>query len=169
MTDFDSLADISGLLIPCPFVYSTGRKCKGHVIRVEAYKADLAWDMRDDGSWQFGAGAPRSHYHLFCSEKGNHAGVRAQDGVKLYLDQLPDGLLQKMQIAESGTPLPTPKLTLLRGHKDIFDRLDEMVRLGIAEWGAGKKTIRMVADPDGQKLAAPIILAVEANGLRRIS
>ncbi len=61
--------------IPCPFVYAKGKKCTGHVVRVEAYKADISWNYRD-GAWRFAVGGPRSHYHLFCSEKDNHAGVR---------------------------------------------------------------------------------------------
>lgn len=64
--------------IPCPFVYSTGRPCSGHVVRVEAYKAELMWSLGEDGTWNF-AFAPRSHYHLFCSLKGNHAGSLRPD------------------------------------------------------------------------------------------
>ena len=78
--------------IPCPFVYANGKRCTGHIVRVEAYKADLSWGLRDDGRWGFSFGPPRSHYHLFCSEKGNHAGMKREDdsGMKFYYDQLPD-------------------------------------------------------------------------------
>ncbi len=61
--------------IPCPFVYSGGRRCTGHVVRIEAYKADVQWTLGEDGSWTFGWDRPRSHYHLFCSEKGQSRGV----------------------------------------------------------------------------------------------
>ena len=37
-------------LIACPFVYANGRACTGHVVRVEAYKADLTWSADADGT-----------------------------------------------------------------------------------------------------------------------
>ena len=74
--------------IPCPFVYSTGKRCTGHVAKVEAYKADLEWSFDTSNGWTFRAGEPRSHYHVFCSEKGNHAGVMREDALKLYYSQL---------------------------------------------------------------------------------
>lgn len=76
--------------IPCPFVYADGRPCKGHVVRIEVYKADLVWDVGQEGTWSFDF-RPRSHYHLFCSEKGNHAGFRRSDSsaLKFWYDQLP--------------------------------------------------------------------------------
>lgn len=77
-------------LIPCPFVYARGRKCTGHINKIEAYKADIAWERRDDGSWSFSF-EPRSHYHLFCSEKGNHAGYLKDDALKFYPGDLPQG------------------------------------------------------------------------------
>jgi hypothetical protein len=88
--------------IPCPFVYANGKNCPGHITRVEAYKADLSWDRQADGTWKFEWDGPRSHYHVFCSLKGNHAGYGRPDDsqMKLYLDQLPDGLWQAM--------MPTP-------------------------------------------------------------
>ena len=80
----------SSALIPCPFVYANGRCCAGHVVRIEAYKADLTWEADAEGRWSFGF-RPRSHYHLFCSEKGNHAGFRRQDSMdmKFWFDRLP--------------------------------------------------------------------------------
>ena len=82
--------------VPCPFVYASGKHCTGHVTRVEVYKADLSWDLQHDGTWKFEWGRPRSHFHLFCSAKGNHAGYRSSDNeqMKRFLDQLPDGLTQ---------------------------------------------------------------------------
>jgi hypothetical protein len=75
--------------IPCPYVYAKGRCCTGHVVRVEAFKADLSWTLGPDGKWTFAAGEPRSHYHLYCSEKGNHAGVGRDDALKYFWSDLP--------------------------------------------------------------------------------
>lgn len=79
--------------VPCPFVYANGRRCTGHIVRIEAYKADLVWQADAEGSWHFDF-RPRSHYHLFCSEKGNHAGYRRQDPIDMkdWLDRLPEPL-----------------------------------------------------------------------------
>jgi hypothetical protein len=84
--------------IPCPFVYANGKRCAGHITKVEAYKADLSWDLQADGTWKFEWGPPRSHYHVFCSAKGNHAGYERQDDprMKFYVDKLPDGLWEAM-------------------------------------------------------------------------
>jgi hypothetical protein len=80
--------------IPCPFIYANGKKCVGHVVKIEAFKADLAWARQEDGTWKFDWGDPRSHYHLTCSLKGNHAGYDRHDDprMKFYRDQLPDDL-----------------------------------------------------------------------------
>lgn len=84
--------------IPCPFVYANGKRCSGHIVRVEAYKADIQWSEAEDGRWHMSAGEPRSHYHLFCSEKENHAGYGRQDSsqMKFYLKNLPPELLALM-------------------------------------------------------------------------
>lgn len=81
--------------IPCPYIYANGRVCTGHVTCIEAYKADVTWAFDKEGKWQFGFQA-RSHFHLFCSEKGNHAGFRKRDsdGMKFRFDQLPEPLQQ---------------------------------------------------------------------------
>jgi hypothetical protein len=86
--------------IPCPFVYANGKHCSGHIVRVEAYKADITWTPNGEtGKWEVCAGQPRSHYHLFCSEKDNHAGCRQPDSgqMKFYLNQLPKELLEAME------------------------------------------------------------------------
>ena len=93
--------------IACPYTYSNGKGCTGHIVRVEAYKADVEWDCADDGKWRFSF-APRSHYHLFCSEKGNHAGYARPDSekMKFYGDQLPKpirDLIGKTGISERPT------------------------------------------------------------------
>lgn len=81
-------------IVACPFIYSGGRKCPGHITHVEAYKADVCWTPDEEGKWRPTVERARSHYHLFCSEGGNHAGVRRQDNsqMKRYLDELPDGI-----------------------------------------------------------------------------
>ncbi len=91
--------------IPCPFVYANGRSCTGRVVRVEAYKADIAWSTDADGCWSFDF-QPRSHYHVFCSEKGNHAGFRRQDptALKFWFDTLPPPI---RELLEKTTPHPT--------------------------------------------------------------
>src|ERR1035437_6736073 len=79
---------------PCPFVYAKGKRCFGHIVRIEAFKADLAWHCADDGKWSFAVGEPRSHYHLYCSEKDNHAGYGRPDAaaMKFYFQDLPPTL-----------------------------------------------------------------------------
>ena len=76
--------------IPCPFVYVDGRECSGHIVRVEALKADLEWLYRNE-LWTFSFSAPRSRYHLFCSENGDHAEVRGEREIslKFYFQELP--------------------------------------------------------------------------------
>ena len=90
--------------IPCPFVYSTGKACAGHIVRMEAYKAELVWELGNDGRWEFHF-EPRSHYHLFCSEKGNHAGSLRPDSpqMKFHGRQLPPEL-RELLVATSVTP-----------------------------------------------------------------
>ena len=80
-------------LIPCPYVYAGGKFCKGHVVGIEAFKADISWSF-EAGHWRFRCGHPRSHYHLVCSEKGNHAGTGRPDaeGMKFFSDTLPPAL-----------------------------------------------------------------------------
>jgi len=80
--------------IPCPFVYANKRRCPGHIVRVEAYKADITWTPDENGRWRPSIGEVRSHYHLFCSERENHAGSGRGDSPKMkcYLNELPDGL-----------------------------------------------------------------------------
>lgn len=94
--------------IPCPFVYADGHSCPGRIVRIEAYKADLIWEQGPDGQWRFGF-SPRSHYHLFCSEKGNHAGYRRMDDqqMKLHWRELPpeiDALFEATGSVTTVTP-----------------------------------------------------------------
>ena len=79
-------------------MYTKGKRCTGHIVRVEAFKADLYWTLDEaNGKWSFWAGEPRSHYHLHCSEKGNHAGYGREDALKYYADNMPEVLLKAME------------------------------------------------------------------------
>jgi hypothetical protein len=82
--------------VPCPFVYADGKPCPGHIVRIEGYKADVAWRLDEKGDWCLDVD-PRSHYHLFCSEKGNHAGYRKLDDPRMkgFYHQLPE-VVQKV-------------------------------------------------------------------------
>jgi hypothetical protein len=51
-TDEEKGEDGHRTAIPCPFVYARGKRCTGHIVRVEAYKADLLWTFKD-GRWSF--------------------------------------------------------------------------------------------------------------------
>jgi hypothetical protein len=82
--------------IPCPFVYSKGKRCSGHLVKVKAYKADLEWTPGADGAWSLSIGSPRSHYHLFCSKKDNHAGAVRPDALKFHWAELPEELRSKL-------------------------------------------------------------------------
>ena len=91
-----SLSEAPSGQIVCPFVSVNGICCTGHIVRIEAYMADLAWSLNDDGKWVFGHDEPRSHYHLFCSKKHTHAGYDGghSDQLKRHLHDLPDPLRQ---------------------------------------------------------------------------
>ncbi len=92
---------------PCTFVYSGGKRCAGHIVRVEAYKADLVWERGADGRWAFDF-RPRSHYHLFCSLKGNHAGSLRPDDAQMKFDLrwLPEEL--RLLIQSTNSPQAPP-------------------------------------------------------------
>ncbi len=87
--------------IACPFFYANGKACPGHVVRIEAYKADIEWWRDEAGARRFGF-APRSHYHLFCSEKGNHAGFKRQDDpqMKFHWRELPDEIRSLLETTD---------------------------------------------------------------------
>jgi len=79
--------------IACPLIYATGKACAGHIARIEAFKAELWWVQAEDGRWSFEF-SPRSHYHLFCSLKNNHAGDLRPDHpqMKFHYRELPEEL-----------------------------------------------------------------------------
>ena len=77
--------------IPCPYRYAEGKKCPGYITHTVMYKADLEWSINESGQWTLNFTQARSHVHLSCSEKGNHAGYRKPDDaqMKFYPDKLP--------------------------------------------------------------------------------
>ncbi len=77
---------------PCPFVYSTGKRCKGRIVAIECFKPDYRW-WWDGEYWRVEEGwrtrGPGSHLHLYCALKGNHAGFRP-DALKYWANDLPE-------------------------------------------------------------------------------
>jgi hypothetical protein len=73
--------------IACPFVYSDGRKCTGHVYRARAYGRRSGADIERQDVRK---------YRLWCSEKDDHAGAVSgfieKRRMEFYLDQLPPGV-----------------------------------------------------------------------------
>jgi len=98
--------------IPCPFVYANGKRCTGRIIRIEVYKADVDWQEGSQGHWEV-RWSPRSHYHLFCSERGNHAGYKKQDDdrMKFYYDELPSEIQSILQGTRSEVQATTDAMT----------------------------------------------------------
>jgi hypothetical protein len=78
---------------PCPYVFPEGQRCPGHILRVKALNADLSWVLGENGEWTFNHSQPRSQYHLYCSERGDHAGDKRPEQMKRYLSGLPEDLL----------------------------------------------------------------------------
>jgi hypothetical protein len=75
-----------------PFVYVDVATVLEPLNALKSTKADLTWEASTDGAWAFGV-RPRSHFHAFCSLKGNHAGFRSDgEGLKFFYDRLPDEL-----------------------------------------------------------------------------
>ena len=70
----------------CPFVYANGKRCPGEIHRIKAYGVH-------------GRGRHREvrKYRVWCSLKGNHAGILsnfdAKQRMEFYPDQLPADLL----------------------------------------------------------------------------
>jgi hypothetical protein len=85
----------------CPFVYSTGKQCKGYIIRMKSLgryrEIDITIDLDVDGKvtgfdWEGG-----SLWHLECSQKGRHAGLRMHTPEVMKLDALPEEVLQQLK------------------------------------------------------------------------
>jgi hypothetical protein len=60
--------------IACPQSCADGRRCAGHVIRVETEQAGLVWQRDQDGVWRAALGPPRGRYRLTCSAPAGHPG-----------------------------------------------------------------------------------------------
>jgi hypothetical protein len=81
-----------GEKIPCPFMYSNGQRCTGHVYEARAYgpKGPDGIVHREDVK----------KYRLWCSEKGDHAGaVRdwiGKERMEFYPDQLPADTIERL-------------------------------------------------------------------------
>jgi len=79
--------------LPCPYLLPNGQRCPGHIVKIEAFNADLSWTFHESGKWTFNHSQPRSQYRLFCSEKGDHTGDCRPEQMNLYLSGMPDNLL----------------------------------------------------------------------------
>ena len=80
---------------PAPYVFPDSRLCPGHLVKIEAFNADLSWVFGESGGWTFKHSQPRSRYQLFCSERGDHAGDSLPEQMKCYLSGMSDDLLAK--------------------------------------------------------------------------
>ena len=87
--------------IPCPFVDTDDRRCHGHIVRIEAYNADLHWEQGASDGWDFEF-APSSAFHLFCSEMGNHEGSDPDGSAQLILDADELGSALSSVLAQTG-------------------------------------------------------------------
>ena len=38
---------------PCPYVYPSGDRCSGRIVKVEAFNADLRWTFDESGNSTF--------------------------------------------------------------------------------------------------------------------
>jgi hypothetical protein len=72
--------------VPCPFVYSTGRRCCGAVYRASAYGPTKGrhYVLREDVR----------KYRLWCSDKNDHAGAvnSRSKRMEFYPDELAVGV-----------------------------------------------------------------------------
>ena len=100
---------------PCPYVSPNGDRCPGHIVKVKAFNADLRWTFDESGNWTIKHSQPRSQYHLFCSEKGNHADDSGAEQMQCYTGSLPDELLvvisttaEQFEMGPNDVPEPDP-------------------------------------------------------------
>ena len=83
----------------CPFVYSDRRQCKGHIVGVEIIRSDLYVSITEDDRVKAVSISPRYHVHLYCSEKGDHAGVKREhsEQMKMWYKELPEWIKKKIE------------------------------------------------------------------------
>jgi len=68
----------------CPFTYSNGRKCKGYIRKIKLIKVNLEIELSEDGKITDIFCIPSDyHVHLYCSQKGNHAGFARRDSEQM--------------------------------------------------------------------------------------
>ena len=68
--------------IPCPFKYSTGKHCEGHIVAIKGFKCQIGWEIDGEDKNEFLWDTGR-HYHFYCSEKSNHAAFNSPDSDQL--------------------------------------------------------------------------------------
>lgn len=84
----------------CPFVYSTGKRCKGYIKSLELIKVNLHIELsEDDKVTSISFNPPRYHVHLYCSEKGNHAGTMRphSEQLKVWWNDLPKEIKEQIE------------------------------------------------------------------------
>lgn len=91
----------------CPFVWSDGHRCEGHIQEVHELAPTKVWNPIG-GEWKFsGTPIPRTggatKFHCICSTHGAHGGASGfrQNGVIVDLDGLPNALGQEIEWARA--------------------------------------------------------------------
>ena len=103
---------------PCPYVFPDSRRCPGHLVKIEAFNADLSWVLGESGGWVFNHAQPRSRYQLFCSERSGHAADSLPEQMKCYLSGMPDGLLAVVTALTRGSIPTEPELPVGEARPD---------------------------------------------------
>ena len=79
---------VESLKLDCPFVYSNGRKCSGHVRGWRLYGGETLYTARK--------------VRLWCSEKDDHAGIDrswgAKERMEFYPDRLPKAIFEAIRV-----------------------------------------------------------------------
>jgi hypothetical protein len=88
-----------GSEIQCPFVYATGKRCEGEVVRIERYHVTAVWEPP---TWQVGVHDVGTHFHVFCSLKGDHTGTRGRSRLRYLGTELPKELQRIVYPGEEG-------------------------------------------------------------------
>lgn len=81
--------------LDCPFVYANGKRCKGKIVRVKVWHCTVEWDVVDDEVII----DPGTHVHLYCSEKGDHAGWARKPKwpMRSWAHELPDYIKEELR------------------------------------------------------------------------